>query len=386
MNILYYGNHYWDRGPWFRKQYFAKYLTERGHCIFFIEGSTSIMKHNKQLKNKLFKFSFEKINDNLYIITPPAYFPFPNSYFSRHLFYLKLVHNIKKLFKSLKIDDYLIWFNIINFSSVLHLLNARKIIFDLSDDIPLYFKLSNNEKAYKVHSKCLKKAYQQADIPITTACKLKEKYQYLTDKEIIVISNGHNLDINSVHNKKFDIPADIKNIPRPVIGFIGTLFRFTDDELLDYCISSRPHYSFVFIGKHENGFPLSKIKKYHNVYILGEKPKNYIENYVNALDICFNPFKIHEVNDSVSPLKVFEYLALKKHVVSSCMYSLQKEDISKYIHFGKDYDEILNIIDSLVENRNYVNNIPDKELQKYHWYSLFMKLIGKINDNYDIEL
>lgn len=109
------------------------------------------------------------------------------------------------------------------------------------------------------------------------------------------------------------IPQDIASIKKPIIGFIGTLFRFIDEDLLEFIISQRPQYEYVFIGKIESNFPIDKINIYKNVHFLGLKLPNEIASFINSFDLCINPFKVHEVNDSVSPVKVFEYLSLKKN-------------------------------------------------------------------------
>ncbi|MBN1599806.1 MAG: glycosyltransferase [Bacteroidales bacterium] len=383
MNILYYGSHYWDRGPWFRKQHFAKNLANRGHKVFYIEMSVSAFRLRKNHKNKLWKTLFNKVDENITVITPSAFFPFPHSRFIRNMFNRKLVNDIKRYFKKKGIEEFIFWFNIIPFSNVVPKLGASRTIFDLSDDVPLFYQLAGDEKRNYVYSQYLKQAYELADIAIVTAVKIKEKYQHLTNKEIIVIPNGHSY--TSFHGKEKE-PGDVKDIAHPRLGFLGTLFRFTDEEVLEFMIKSRPEYNFVFVGKVEKSFPLERIKHYKNVHILGPKDKEDVDKYISSFDICLNPFKIHEVNDSVSPLKVFEYLAFRKHVVSSYMYSLQKEKISKHIRFGGNKEEQLQIIDEIVKSGDFVNHIPEEELLEYNWDNLFLQLAEKVKEQYGFEL
>ena len=91
--------------------------------------------------------------------------------------------------------------------------------------------------------------------------------------EIIVIPNGHNININQ--NISLDEPVIIKDIKKPRIGFIGTLFRFIDDTLLEYVISKRPDYNFIFVGGVEENFPIDKIKNFHNVFLIPKQPKGF---------------------------------------------------------------------------------------------------------------
>ncbi len=383
MNILFYGGHYWDHGSWFRKQQYASRLAKRGHRVFYIEDSVSMVRKNDSHKNELFKTKVQKINDNLFIITPSAIFPFPRNPYSRKLYSLKLFSDIKRILKNNDAEDFIFWMNRIEFSTNLKKIKSTKIL-DLCDDLPFYAKLAGDESGYNTLMNYLSTAVSQSDIPIVSAAKIKEKYQYLTQKEILVVPNGHNINLNGKH--ELPVPDDLKDMQKPVIGFLGTLFRFTDDELLQKIISERPNYNFVFVGDVESHFPIDKIKNFKNVFLLGKKKKEEVPNYINAFDICINPFKIHEVNDSVNPVKVFEYLAFRKPIVSTYMYSLMKENIANYITFGKDYDEFLHKIDCIVKDDNYTNQVPDEAIEEYHWDNLFLSMLKKIKEVHGLEL
>lgn len=380
MNILFFGIHYWD-SPWFRKQQFAKRLSDRGHKVFYVEDSDSIIRRKKNDRNLPFKTTIRKENDNLYIITPSALFPYPLNYFTRSLYNLKILNDSKKFFKQLNISEFVFWFTRPEHGTFLQKIDGYKI-FDLCDDIPGYSKLSGNEKRYQQHMKYLQRSLRYTDIPIVSAVKIKEKYQSFTDKEMIVISNGHNIDLSSSLN--FEMPKDLTHLKRPIVGFIGTLFQFIDENLLEYIISQRPQYNFVFVGGIEGYFPIDRIKKYPNVHLLGRKPQKEITSYIRAFDVCINPFKVHEVNDSVNPVKVFEYLSNKKNVVSTKMYSLMKEQISEYVLFAENYNDFLKKLDDRL-NGDLVNNIPVELLNSYHWDSLFEKLLKQLKSVHKIE-
>lgn len=383
MDIIVYGGQYWDRGAWFRKQQFAQRFANRGHRVFYVEDSVSMIRRKKTDKNAYFKTRTEKINDNLYIITPSVFFPFPRNFFMRRLYNLKILFDLKRILKKFNINNYILWVNRIEFSTNLNSLKCKKII-DLCDDVPLYSKLAGDEKGYQNLLKHLEISLSQSDIQVVSAQKIKEKYGNLSNKEIIVIPNGHNIQVN---NKiEFSIPDDMKSINGPIIGFLGTLFRFTDDVLLEYIISRSPGYSFVFIGGVESNFPITKLNKYNNVYLLGKKAKENIPSYIKCFDVCINPFKIHEVNDSVNPVKVYEYLAMKKQVISTQMYSLKKEMISQFITFADSYEEFLNKLDCIVQERKYFNDIPDDIIEYYHWDNLFKLMLCQLNEKHNLEL
>ena len=381
MNILFFGVHYWD-GTWFRKQQFAKRLSDRGHRVFYVEESVSIIRRKKTDKNLPFKTTIKKLNDNLYIVTPSAMFPYPLNYFTRSLYNLKLLYDVKKIFKRLNISDFLFWFTRPEHGTLLKKLDEKKI-FDLCDDLPGYSKLDDDEKSYNKQMVFMRNSFKYSDAVIVSAIRIKEKYQSLTEREVIVIPNGHS--INSSAKITIEIPQELQKIKKPIVGFIGTLFRFIDDKLLDFVISKRPEYSFIFVGGVEGYFPIDKLKNHPNVYLLGRKQQKEIPSFINAFDVCLNAFKIHDVNDSVNPVKVYEYLSNRKHVISSKMYSLMKEKIADYITFADDYDDFIKKLDYRLSG-DFYNNIPKDLLDSYHWDNLFNSLVEKLKFIHGIDL
>ncbi len=384
MNIVFYGGHRWEQGAWFRKQQFANRFAERGHKVYYIEDSISIIRKKNHHTNKYFKTYTKKINENLTVIIPSAFFPFPKNKKIRHLYNVKLLSDIKRILKSDGINDFLLWFNRLEFSTVLPKLNNTIKIVDLCDDIPFYAKLAGDEKSFEVMSFFLQNALSNSNTGIVSAVKIKEKYQHFAKNELIVIPNGH--DIKQRETGNLPLPEKLANINKPLIGFLGTLFHFIDHELLEFIISKRPEYNFIFLGGIQKNFPIEKIKNYKNVHLIGKVPKNEVPLYLNAFDVCLNPFVTHEVNDSVNPVKVFEYLAMSKNIVSTKMYSLMKEEIGNYIEFADTYDEFLSKIDHFVKEKNFTNNIPQSVIDAYHWDNLFLKMVTELNNQLNLNL
>jgi len=106
---------------------------------------------------------------------------------------------------------------------------------------------------------------------------------------------------------------------------------------------------------------------------LGKKKKEEIPAYINRFDVCINPFRIDDVSKSVNPLKIYEYLACKKNVVSVRMESLESEVVSKLIYFADDYDDFnAKLNRALKEN---LNNKNFEILKNYSWDNLFLKVL-----------
>jgi glycosyltransferase involved in cell wall biosynthesis len=104
------------------------------------------------------------------------------------------------------------------------------------------------------------------------------------------------------------------NLPAPRIGFVGWVTpRWIDVDLILQVARSRPEWSIVIIGsvsRHVPSFP-------SNVYLLGKRPYHLLPHYLKGLDVCLVPFKNNAITRGASPLKLYEYLAAGRAVVST---------------------------------------------------------------------
>jgi glycosyltransferase involved in cell wall biosynthesis len=110
-------------------------------------------------------------------------------------------------------------------------------------------------------------------------------------------------------------PADIRDIPHPIVGFFGTLDGHTVDvELCGQLADLLPEYSFVFVGRVAKHY--EELHK-ENVFLLGMKEYEQIPTYGNCFDVCIMPWRQTEWIHACNPIKLKEYLALGKPVVST---------------------------------------------------------------------
>lgn len=75
-----------------------------------------------------------------------------------------------------------------------------------------------------------------------------------------------------------------------------------------------------------------------NVHLLGLKPQAELPPYLGATDVCLIPFVPSPLVDAVSPLKVFEYLAMHRPVVAAPMPELEG---LPYVFTARDVDDTI---------------------------------------------
>ena len=126
-------------------------------------------------------------------------------------------------------------------------------------------------------------------------------------------------------------PVDLEQIPHPRIGWAGNINHKIDFKLVRQLAEARSDLHWVFIGNEmvnrDGKFRDGKgafnewlaCRKLSNVYYLGPKKHEDIPRYMANMDINVMPYNLDSdlwVNSGY-PLKMHEYLAVGKPVVSS---------------------------------------------------------------------
>nr|WP_243237156.1 glycosyltransferase [Heliobacterium chlorum] len=112
-------------------------------------------------------------------------------------------------------------------------------------------------------------------------------------------------------------PSDLPSGFRHLIGFVGGIGDWIDVSLLARLAAGQKESALVLIGPVETD--VQALKSLPNVFLLGRKPYGSLPDYIRHFEVCLSPFRINELTLSVNPVKVYEYLAAGKPVVSTAL-------------------------------------------------------------------
>jgi glycosyltransferase involved in cell wall biosynthesis len=109
---------------------------------------------------------------------------------------------------------------------------------------------------------------------------------------------------------------------RPVIGYVGGLHKHVDFELLAALARARPQWSWVLVGPRQT--EVNGLDSLPNVRLLGQRPHGELARHINEMDVCLVPYLNNAATATVMPVKVNEYLAAGKPVVSTDLPAMRE--------------------------------------------------------------
>ncbi|HZW11198.1 MAG TPA: glycosyltransferase [Phycisphaerales bacterium] len=110
-------------------------------------------------------------------------------------------------------------------------------------------------------------------------------------------------------------PGDMAPIPRPRAGFVGGIDAHTfDPPLLVETAKALPDVQFVLVGA--CSLPPDWVDL-PNVHLLGRKAYGEVPSYMGAADVLIMPWNQSEWIQACNPVKLKEYLAVGRPVVST---------------------------------------------------------------------
>jgi glycosyltransferase involved in cell wall biosynthesis len=186
-------------------------------------------------------------------------------------------------------------------------------------------------------------------------------------------------------------PEDLRRIPCPRVGYVGHLKRMLDWPLLLELSAVHPKWSFVFVGPKrphpEIDDQLKQMSLRPNVYFLGEKPTEVLGNYPQHFDVCIMPYRLDDYTKYVYPLKLHEYLASGKPLVSSPIRSV--EEFRHVIAIAHDREEWSSAIaDALFAEQNAPDRRAGRQrvARDYDWDGLVARIARTIARGLGIDL
>lgn len=379
-NILIISTTFWD-GLQFRRQIFARNFSVQNK-VLYINPLYNVLSfiRDKDVRRNYFKFLFgiQKVTDTLGVVTLPPLIPFAR----RYLIINKLNRKISRIILNFYTWHY---FRKQAFAEIVYLpqdtywvpnKRSKYLIYDCVDEHSEYpYEKRRKEAIIELEKNLLRKA----DIVFVTGRELLER-KSTENQNIYLVPNGVDFELFSKMPNGFRLKPEIASLRGPIVLYIGGIFEWFDFELLKYLARERPQWNFLLIGP--TNHDLSKYKIFQNIHYVGSRKKEELPDYLKRATVCIIPFILDGLTHSVNPLKLYEYWASGKPVVSVAMKELLPLEQSNILEIGRTKQEFLEKLDKNIATDNYSLEMKRRLLaEKYSWPLLFQKYSSIISQN-----
>lgn len=314
---------------------------------------TASSKDLSRVFKKLNSFFFERLSaveKNIFVMNPIA-FPAYGSSAVREFNRRFLLAQLKKAFRSL------------NFSKPIILIfnpAAGLIVENFKESFVVYYCVDEYTAftgAAVGLGEIEENLCRKADLVIVSAEKLFESKSKFNDRTFLI---RHGVDWSHFRHatEPIEPASEIKDLPRPIIGFHGLLADWIDFELIEKIANHFREGSVVLIGKTtiEAESSVNELRKLKNVYLLGRKPYAQLPSFCRGFDVAINPFIINELTLAANPLKVREYLAAGLQVVSTDIPEVRH---LKYCFVAENHDDFIKKLELSLANAPLRTEISD---------------------------
>jgi glycosyltransferase involved in cell wall biosynthesis len=240
----------------------------------------------------------------------PLVFPFYGVAWARRLNSWLVRAQVGLVARLLGIADPILFVTLPTARDIVRPMRRRALVFNRSD------KASEFGEANQAAIRALEEALlKESDAVVYVSRALMEEERQM------VGSRGHFLD-HGVDLGHFDPasaapePDDLRAIPRPRVGWFGSL----RDHLVDFALLERlarelPHAQLVLVGDAVSS--MERFAELPNVHWLGFRPYEDIPRYGRGFDVAIMPWRDNDWIRACNPIKLKEYLALGLPVVST---------------------------------------------------------------------
>ena len=190
---------------------------------------------------------------------------------------------------------------------------------------------------------------KQAHLVTTVSQQIAERLLAKGAREVHIIPNGVDESLFDA-NRFAPVPSDMQTIPRPRLGYVGSLHPQVDYALMAEIAQRRPDWQVVLIGDApaysdtQAASGLARCRGLVNVHFLGSRERHRVPAYMMSMDVNLMPYRVDNESWVVAghPLKLYEYLASGKPVVAARLPTLSDE--GRLLRFAEGVEDWIKAI------------------------------------------
>lgn len=365
-----------------RLHHFLKYLT-KNHDI-----TVTCINDSWKAKQVNIESQYKDFHDVLSTLKLRYITEKPISPIKQEIFSPIFLRDVKEFDKE-KFD---ILFNYNTLISGYYLAKKLKIpmVYDIADDLPAMISNSPQVPSYLqgigkwFGEKMVERTIQQS----VKVCAISDVFRInhsISQEKFQIIPNG--VDTSLFKKVESSVRDDLNIKSCVVLGYVGVLREWVDLTPVYQVLKKLDDTKLLIVGQEglyeENREMVRNLGIEDKVIFTGNVPYVDVPKYVAAMDICLIPFKDNAISHNSIPLKLFEYMACEKPVISSSIGGVKNlvGERVLYCDIAEEYDSIIRkyrtqkgSINGISDNREFVKRNYEWDLIGRNLATLFEDL------------
>ena len=252
----------------------------------------------------------QEVRADFFVYSAPT---LPGTALSSSIVSAQLAYQVRRCARRIGIRRPLLWIACPPAASLVGRLGTVGLVYQRTDRMETYEGVDT-----EYISRLDRRLKKQADLTVFCSRELYES-EHVDCRHAAFVDHGVDFDRFAAEGVRYEQggvePEDIRGIARPRVGFVGGIDSHTFDARLFLEVAEKlPQCQFVMVGACSLPEGWCSLK---NVHLFGQRPYEDVASYMAACDVLIMPWNQNDWIKACNPVKLKEYLATGRPVVST---------------------------------------------------------------------
>lgn len=280
--------------------------------------------------------------------------------------------HIRTAAQRLGMSSPLLWLNPHAAGHMAGKMGESAVVYDITDD---WTKLTMSPALTRLTVAQDAALCAKADAVIVCSERLLEMKRGAA-QHLFLIPNGVDADhYRPVLDKTGPLTAPGSGWAKPVLGYTGTIHPDRVDVALVESLAKQFHTGTVaLVGPNLLTEPdRARLAACANVVLTGPVPYAGIAETMRAFDVCITPHRMTEFTESLNPIKLWEYLAAGKPIVSTDVAGFR--DYPQFVRLASDAGRFGEAVKDALAEDPAAGEARRAEARRHSWQSRLDQIV-----------